>query len=360
MKKIIHIDFQNNKEMPRVKRESETGAKYGYSIIVLSEGETYNDNNVTYLGFKKAKNRIRRFLFSSRNLANIASKIDADIVQLHSPELLLYAKKIKQTGKKVIFDSHEFYSKQILIKPYIPLFARNFISKLYGSFEKRMCSKVDAVIYPCTYDGKNIFEGYNRNMIKIENYSSSIEPKASTKKDNRVVYAGGLCEERGFFDMCEAILSTTGELVLCGRDISTEESKYIEEKDTDKIHYCGSLDRQALFDMYSTCSIGISVLHDVGQYSSCDNMSTKIYEYMQCGLPVIFSGFPFAKKVNDKYHFGIPVNPGNVHEISEAIQYLLDNPEEAKRMGDNGRRAVEQEFSWEIEEKKLLALYEAL
>ena len=36
----------------------------------------------------------------------------------------------------------------------------------------------------------------------------------------------------------------------------------------------------------------------------------------------------------------------------------MDNPEEAKRMGENGRRAIKEEFNWAEEEKKLLALYE--
>ena len=39
---------------------------------------------------------------------------------------------------------------------------------------------------------------------------------------------------------------------------------------------------------------------------------------------------------------------------------LLDHPEEARRMGENGRRAVEEEFNWGTQEKKLLALYEEI
>ncbi|NMA31264.1 MAG: glycosyltransferase family 4 protein [Candidatus Methanofastidiosa archaeon] len=59
-------------------------------------------------------------------------------------------------------------------------------------------------------------------------------------------------------------------------------------------------------------------------------------------------------------YFGICVQPDNVEEISSAIRYLLDNPDVAKQMGQNGRRAVLEKFYWGIEEKKLIALYEEL
>ena len=45
-------------------------------------------------------------------------------------------------------------------------------------------------------------------------------------------------------------------------------------------------------------------------------------------------------------------------EIADAIRYLLDHPDEARQMGENGRCAVKEEFNWGVEEKKLLSLYE--
>ena len=62
----------------------------------------------------------------------------------------------------------------------------------------------------------------------------------------------------------------------------------------------------------------------------------------------------------ERWHCGICVEPDSVDEIAAAIQYLLDHPEEARRMGENGRRAVEEEFNWGTKEKKLLALYEEI
>jgi len=49
-----------------------------------------------------------------------------------------------------------------------------------------------------------------------------------------------------------------------------------------------------------------------------------------------------------------------MEEITQAIEYLITHPEEARRMGENGRRAVEEKYNWEKEAQKLLALYEQL
>ena len=78
---------------------------------------------------------------------------------------------------------------------------------------------------------------------------------------------------------------------------------------------------------------------------------------MALGIPVILSRSQYNEKVAAQYGFGICVDPANVDEIASAIRYLLDHPDEARQMGENGRRAVREEFNWGVEEKKLLALY---
>ena len=50
------------------------------------------------------------------------------------------------------------------------------------------------------------------------------------------------------------------------------------------------------------------------------------------------------------------VNLLDLKEIAKAIEYLLEHPEERKRMGESGRRAVEEKYNWEREGEKLLEL----
>ncbi len=46
--------------------------------------------------------------------------------------------------------------------------------------------------------------------------------------------------------------------------------------------------------------------------------------------------------------------------MAKAIRTLLDDPERARAMGENGYRAVMERFNWQQEERKLLELYREL
>src|SRR5699024_12254929 len=70
------------------------------------------------------------------------------------------------------------------------------------------------------------------------------------------------------------------------------------------------------------------------------NELTKFFQYMNAGLPIICSDFPVWKQFIETYECGIAVNPASESEIKEAIDYLRNNPDEAYRMGENGKKAV--------------------
>ena len=56
----------------------------------------------------------------------------------------------------------------------------------------------------------------------------------------------------------------------------------------------------------------------------------KIFEYMASGLPVIGSKFPFWEEIITKNNAGLCVDPMSPIAIGEAINYILNNPKEAK------------------------------
>lgn len=72
----------------------------------------------------------------------------------------------------------------------------------------------------------------------------------------------------------------------------------------------------------------------------------KLYEYMACEKPVVAtrtSGFEILEGNNA----GLLVNLENLQEFAEAIIKLLQDPELRKQMGENGRKYVVQNHSWE-------------
>jgi glycosyltransferase involved in cell wall biosynthesis len=110
--------------------------------------------------------------------------------------------------------------------------------------------------------------------------------------------------------------------------------------------------------MIARCHIGLAVLKPIPNYF--DSYPTKMFEYMALGLPVVVSNFPLYRTIVETAKCGICVDPLNPIEIVKAIQWLLAHPDEARRMGENGRKAVMERYNWDNESKKLLELYEQI
>jgi glycosyltransferase involved in cell wall biosynthesis len=103
---------------------------------------------------------------------------------------------------------------------------------------------------------------------------------------------------------------------------------------------------------------GLVVLHPVPKY--LEATPTKLFEYMSAGIPVIASDFPAWRSIVEGHDCGLSVDPCDPAAIADAIRLLIDDEAGARRMGENGRRAVLEHYGWTAERDKLLALYDAL
>lgn len=366
MPRICHMTSVHSAKDGRIfYKECTSLAKAGYNVtLVVAGAQDENCNGIKIVGVPKASSRIGRILKTSENLYKKALEIDADIYHFHDPELLLYGLKLKKKGKKVIFDSHEFVGEQIKTKTYLPKKLRKLISILYKSYETFVCKRLDAVIQVCTIDGKDYFEGRSRKRFFITNaplltYQPNVTNFAADRL-YKVVHVGTLTFERGITSLSQAISRTDCNLVLIGKFYPNEYKTEISEICGEKLDYKGVVLLKDIPTLLNECGIGACTLLDKGQYSHIDILPTKIYDYMLAKLPIIMSDFPYLIEFNNKYKIGICVDPANPQAIADAIHYLIKHPEEAKKMGENGYRAVMDEFNWENQEKELLSIYKYL
>ena len=83
----------------------------------------------------------------------------------------------------------------------------------------------------------------------------------------------------------------------------------------------------------------------------------KIFEYMMAGIPVIATDFELWKDIIEGNECGICVNPYDEDAIVRAINFVIENPKEAKKMGANGQKAVREKYNWGTQEPILYDLY---
>ncbi len=370
--RVCHITSAHNSNDNRIlKKECVSLAKRDdFKVFLLARGEnyTYKNVNIVGIGYKECS-RIDRITKVIHKLYIEAININADIYHIHDPELLFLVKKLKKRGKKIIFDSHELYSKQIETKDYLPKFSIKIIAKIYIIFEKKACKNLDAVIFPCPVNGEHPFKGkidrceFINNYPIIENIKKIDNSKNNDEKNEFVVCCiGSLTPERGIENLVKACCEAKVKLILGGNITPPEFREKIINKDAYKatVDYKGVCNRDQVLEIYKRSDMGASTILDVGQYSIIENFPTKVYEFMMEGLPFIISDFYYSRKLLNELKCGICVDSSDINEIKQAILYLKNNRDISKQMGQNGRKSIEKYFNWDIEEKKLYVLYNEL
>jgi glycosyltransferase involved in cell wall biosynthesis len=72
---------------------------------------------------------------------------------------------------------------------------------------------------------------------------------------------------------------------------------------------------------------------------------TKLLEYMACARPVILAVDGQSRQIVEQAQAGVFVEPENVDALVKTIGDLAQNPEQRKRLGENGRQYIVDNLS---------------
>lgn len=374
--KVCHLASKHKMNDMRIfEKECKSLAKAGFDVTLIGFGDTAKTEVIDGVRcislFCPIKNNLELLRKRNKMSLETALEVDADIYHLHEPELLPVGMKLKRKGKIVIFDSHEYYGWQLrdnihkikVIK--VPAFLMKVFGNLYMHYEKHVCMKIDGVVQVCTMNGVDYFDHrcqktlFIRNLPSLSDYTRKMPVDYS--QGPAVAMIGGITKERGITQLVEAAHHAKAKLLLAGAfSPKTYETELKELPAYACVDYKGFLDKKGMVALLEEANIGASTLLNVGQYDKIDTLPTKVYDYMSMQLPVVISNTDFAQKMNEKYHFAICIDPEKPEDIADAIKWLKEHPEQAVEMGNNGRKAIEEEFNWEKESEKLVDFYKNL
>jgi glycosyltransferase involved in cell wall biosynthesis len=94
--------------------------------------------------------------------------------------------------------------------------------------------------------------------------------------------------------------------------------------------------------------------------SRAEGFSNAILEYMAAARPVVATDVGGAREVIREGETGYLVPSGDDVKMAARLIELLRDPAKARRMGDEGRRVVEEDFSCEAQLARTEELYSRL
>ena len=361
--KICHVTSLHDATDVRVfiKECCSLAERYDVTLIAPNTGDCVL-NDVKIIGITLPASRIRRMMSLNRVYAKMI-EVNADIYHFHDPELMPLGARIKkEKNKKVIFDSHEDVFVQIIEKPWIPAILRKPLQTAYKKYEQSTLSKYSALI-SVTPSIVERLSAINPNTYMVTNYPIYSEMEDNRSFDHNICFAGGITADWMHEEILKAIENIDVRYLLAGQtndDVFFQKLK--SNKSWQKVDFYGKIPHNQVPELMKKSIAGM-VLYDyvanVG-YHRGSLGNTKLFENMMCGIPVIATDFELWKEIIDTYHCGICVNHHNINAITDAIRYLINNPDEAKIMGENGKRAVREKYNWSTQEKNLLKLYHDL
>jgi len=132
--------------------------------------------------------------------------------------------------------------------------------------------------------------------------------------------------------------------------------KMVQDKNLeDTVNFTGRIPDGQLLEILSTADVCVNP----DKPCQMNDISTmiKIMEYMALGKPIVQFDLKegrFSAKDASLYSDNYDL----VADFASKILWLLENPDERKRMGEFGRRRIEQELAWKYSVENLLAAYQ--
>ena len=360
---IAHLTSVHSRYDTRIfLKQCRSLAVAGYDVVlVVADGHGDEEKDgIRILDAGRSRGRLDRMLGATRRVLTRALETDAEIFQLHDPELLPAGLALKRRGKRVVFDAHEDLPHQILSKAYLHPVLRRPISSMMERFERFACRRLDAVV-AATPAIADKFARSDIPAVAINNFPLPGELAADVEwgaKAREICYVGGIAANRGIREVVAAmaLCRSSVRLNLAGGFPERQVKADVERSPGwASVNELGFLSRGQVREVLARSVAGIVTF--LPEPNHIEAQPNKMFEYMSAGIPVIASHFPLWREIVEGNECGICVDPLDPRAIADAIDHLVEHPDLARRMGENGRRAVRERYNWTAEEQKLLELY---
>ncbi len=110
----------------------------------------------------------------------------------------------------------------------------------------------------------------------------------------------------------------------------------------ERVHFLDPAAKQDMPGLLAQADAGLAILMAIDAYKT--TYPNKVFDYMAASLPVVCAIDGVIRKVVEQGEAGLFAQPGNPQALADAVQQLASNRENARKMGEAGRRWVNTHY----------------
>jgi glycosyltransferase involved in cell wall biosynthesis len=333
-----------------------------------------DSNGIRFILTKPATTLSRRFLAALR-LVRLAHRERADVYLAPEPESWAAALAVKLLfGGKVVLDMHEHIPSEFA--KFFPGFMRGFIQRSTVQAMRLMARFTDLVIltresFEEPWQGLSVPRVTVINTNHFQPTCSRI-PEALRERFSGhpvIIHQGIFGDTRGSYQLLDAVKLLVTEFpslrcIVLGEYVYGSLEAYrsrVRELGLDEnMVFIPPVPFEQVPTYIALAQVGL-ILFQPGPMNHTLAMPHKLFDYMREARPVVAPDFAVeVARIVREADCGLLVDVSSPVAVAAAVEKLLRNPQEAARLGRNGRRMIVSEYNWRREEKALLDAFSAL
>ena len=363
----------------RVLKEATTLADAGHTVTVWALGANKLPDQERIDGFtvKRWTSRVAKWpwrppgLMIVEQISALARRLArerADVYHAHDANALLPAfLAARSCGAKLVYDAHELWEGAR---------ANSLVAKwrlrVWQQIERFLSQRADAVITVNPPIAQELNDLFDVHPIVLMNCQEYVEvPKNDvlrqeldiTPDQSIIIYPGLWTYGRGLEQLLQSVpyLDENIVIVLMGQDrLNGKLQKLAQRLDIeDRVRFRPPVPPQEVPCYVASADLGVMPTQAIKR-SYYFGSGNKLFHYLMGGIPAAVSDQPEKRRIVETYDVGAVFDETDPQSIAQTINELLRDKDRYQEMCANARRAVKEDLNWDVEAKKLTALYAKL
>ncbi len=267
----------------------------------------------------------------------------------------------KLKGKKLVYDSHEYFTE-------VPeLISRPKVKAVWERIERFIFPKLKFVSTVNRSIAEKYREKYGVSLKVVRNVSPLWNPAHIRSKKELgipegkhilIMQGAGLNVDRGVEEAIRMMpfLENAVLIIVGNGDIIPDMKKLVEKENwQDRVLFFGKRPYSELLQYTQQADLGLSFDQPTNP-NYLFSLPNKIFDYIHTSTPIICSDLVEVSKLVKGYEVGEIVSDFDPQHLAQQVQAILNNPELMERWKNNCKIAAGKE-NWEVEVQQLNEFY---